>query len=112
MPNSSIIPFWLFVAAVWALTGTNAQARMAKEDWAADDDPLIVEGGRLWLTAPWLATKRRRRRVAEIEAELRQDADRWKRYQRLKKELRAWNALESSVALAAGASGYAFILSL
>jgi hypothetical protein len=109
---SWILPSWFLIAAIWALSGTNAQAAMAREDWYEDDDPLIAEGGRLWLPAPWLAGKRRRKRVAEIEAELRHDADRWKRYRRLKRDLRAWNALESSVALAAAASLGALIAAI
>ncbi len=99
-----MVPSWFLIASVWALTGTNAQAAMTKERWYADDDPLIAEGGRLWLPVPWLARKRRRKRVAEIEAELRKDANRWTRYRTVKRELRSWNSLESSVALAAVAS--------
>jgi hypothetical protein len=66
----------------------------------------------LWLPVPWLVEKRRRKRVGEIEAELRQDAGRWKRYQALKRELRSWNWLESSVALAAAATGAALVAAI
>jgi len=48
---------------------------------------------------------------AEVEAELRKDSERWGRYDLLRRELRAWNNLESSVALAAAASALALIMS-
>jgi hypothetical protein len=84
---------------------------MAREQWCADDDPLIAAAGRLWRPYPPM-TPKSRRWVAEIETELRKDADRWKRYQRLKRELRSWNSLESSVALGAAASGLAVMVAL
>jgi hypothetical protein len=48
--------------------------------------------------------------AADIEAELRKDPERWARYDELLRQLRAWNLLESSVALAAGASILALLV--
>lgn len=42
-------------------------------------------------------TRAERRR---LESQLQEDPERWARYTRLRQELGAWNALESSVALA------------
>jgi len=55
---------------------------------------------------------RRRRERAQIEAQLREDSERWSKYEVLRRELSAWNALESSVALAAGASILALLTSI
>jgi hypothetical protein len=95
--------------AAWlALIGTNIQARLARARLLADDDPLVVEAGRLWTTMPrrlsWLSRPSHRRRRAAAEENVRQDPERAKRYDRLCTELFAWNALETSVALAFTAS--------
>lgn len=93
------------IAALMALVGTNTQARLARQVLLADDDPLIAEAGRLWTPIPrWLSRRRRRRRIAEIEEALDRHPVRAKRYERLRAELFAWNALESSVALVLPAS--------
>jgi hypothetical protein len=121
----------LAVAAIWALLGTNAQAALARGQLLADDDPLIAAAGRAWTPLSradpliaaaeraWTPLSRvtsrrrsRRRQRAEIEAELRRDSERWLHYEALRRELRAWNALESSVALAAVASVVAFVSSV
>jgi len=96
----------LAIAAVLALVGTNGQARLSRERLLADADPLVAEAGRLWRPPPtWLNSRpSRRRRRASVEEQLRRDPERAKRYDRLCAELFAWNALESSVALASVAS--------
>jgi len=103
-------------AALMALVGTNTQARLARQVLLSDEDPLIAEAGRLWTPTPrwlsWLSRPSRRLRVAEIEAELARDPDRIKRYERLRAELFAWNALESSVALVLPASVIVLITEL
>jgi hypothetical protein len=101
----------LAVAAILALVGTDNQARLTRSRLLADPDPLIAEAGRLWRPPPRVISQRpsRRRRCAAIEAELRQDPERSKRYDVLCTELFAWNALETSVALATVASVFAII---
>ena len=98
----------LVFAALLALVGTNTQARLARQILLADEDPLIAEAGRLWTPTPrwlsWLSRPSRRSRRAAVEEELRKNPERAKRYDRLCAELFAWNALESSVALALPAS--------
>jgi hypothetical protein len=92
----------LVVAAAWALVGTTAQARVSRERLLSDSDEGIAHAGRLWRPGPrWLYGKARRRELAVIEAELKNDPARAERYARLRTELYAWNALESSVALGA-----------
>lgn len=97
----------LVFAALLGLIGANTQARLARQVLLTDEDSLIAEAGRLWTPTPrwlrWLSSSRRRRLDA-IEEELRKDPERAKRYDRLCAELFAWNALESSVALALPAS--------
>ncbi len=105
-----LLPLWFLFAAIWALGGTNAQAQLARKQLLADDDPLIADAGRAW-TPFRLAAPRRSRRQRAIEAELREDPERWARYDELRRQMRAWNLLESSVALAAGASILALIAS-
>jgi hypothetical protein len=98
------------IAALLALAGTNAQARLSRGRLLADEDPLIAEAGRLWTPGPrWLSRPSRRRRGESVEARLRQDPERARRYDRLRTELFAWNALETSVALASAASFVAII---
>jgi hypothetical protein len=95
------------IAAIWALEGTNEQAALTKRQLLADDDPLIAAAGRAWTPLPRLLSGRRRK----IEAELRKDTERWSRYDELRRQLRAWNMLESSVAVAAVASLLALLAS-
>jgi hypothetical protein len=100
------------IAPVWALTGTNTQARLSRERLLEDPDPRVVKAARLWSPTRWLARPTRRRRRAAAEAEVRSDPVLWRRYERLCQELSAWNALESSVALAFAASVTVLIGSL
>lgn len=103
----------LAVAAFWALSGTNAQARLARQRMLGDADPLIATAGRLWYPGPrWLMTPGRRLRREEAEAKLRPDTVRLQHYERLCQELHAWNALESSVALAISAALVAVVMSV
>jgi hypothetical protein len=125
------VPLMLAIAAIWGFLGTNAQAALAKGRLLADNDPLIAAAGRAWTPVSRvdsvIASAERactpickmtsrcgdgRRLRAEIEAQIRVDPERWRRYEELRRELRAWNALESSVALAAVASIWAFVASL
>jgi hypothetical protein len=106
------VPGLFLIAALWALEGTNQQAALAKGRLLADDDPLIAAAGREWTPFRLVASRRRRRKRAEIESLLRVDPKRWRRYDVLRRELRAWNMLESSVALAAAASIAALVQSL
>jgi hypothetical protein len=96
------------IAALFALVGTNTQARLARQILLADKDPLIAEAGGLWTPMPrwlsWLSRPSHRRRLAAIENEVRNKQERATRYDRLCAELFAWNALESSVAFALPAS--------
>jgi hypothetical protein len=96
--------FWLLVAAIWALTGTNAQARGARRQAANDSDSDIAAALAMWRPIPWLARRERRAQMHQLESQIEQDAGRWSRYVDLRADLRAWNALESSVALAAAAA--------
>lgn len=106
----------LAFAALLALIGTNTQARLARQVLLADDDPLISEAGRLWTPMPrrlsLLSRPSHRRRREAAEEKVRQDPDRAGRYNRLEAELFAWNALETSVALAFVASVIAAIAAL
>jgi hypothetical protein len=94
----------LMCAAVVALTGTNAQARLAKKRLFNDEDRDVVAAARLWTPVRWLQRPSSRRALATAEARVRDDPERWERYVDLCTELRAWNALETSVALALPAS--------
>jgi hypothetical protein len=108
-----ILPLLFLIAAIWALQGTNAQAAMARQRLLTDDDPLIAAAGRAWRPGPRLvAPPSLRRRRVQIEAMLRSDPKRWSKYQTSLRELSAWNALESSVAIAAGASVLALVAAL
>jgi hypothetical protein len=110
---SILLTLWLAGAAVFALVGTNTQARLSRERLLADDDPLVAEAGRLWTPYPrWLSRPGRRRRRTAIEVQVRLDPERAKRYDRLRAELVAWNALESSVALAFAASIVAVVATI
>lgn len=100
------------VAAVLALIGTNAQAQLARGRLLNNDDPDIAMGGRLWRPSKWLVKPSTRRSRAHVEAVLKSDADKWARYQALVAELWAWNALETSVALALIASVVGLIVAL
>ena len=106
-----LLPLWFLFAAIWALGGTNAQAQLARKQLLADDDPLIADAGRAWTPFRLAASRRSRRQRAATEAVLRQDPERWARYDELRRQMRAWNLIESSVALAAGASILALIAS-
>ena len=89
------------IAAYFGLIGTNAQAALAKQRLLADTNPLIAWAGRLWRPGfRWLARPARRHQRQEMEAKLREDAAEWARYDRLRRELWAWNAVESGVAMA------------
>jgi len=101
------------VAALLALTGTNTQARVARRQMLRSEDPLISTAARAWAPVlTWLMFGERRRLRIEAEAAVRVDPARWTRYVDLTVELRAWNALESSVALALPAAVAAFISAL
>lgn len=103
----------LMIAAVLALTGTNAQARIARRQMLGSEDPLISTAARAWRPVPtWLMFGSARRSRIEAEAAVRVDPARWTRYADLTSELRAWNALESSVALALPAAVAAFLSTL
>jgi hypothetical protein len=108
----TLITLWLANAAFFALFGTNTQARLARERLLADTDPLIATAARLWRPVRCLMTPTRRRERAVAEAAIRIDPARSNRYDRLRQELSAWNALESSVALAAVAALVAFVISV
>ena len=109
---SSYVAVIVLVAALLALTGTNAQARLARQALLANADPLIAAAGRTWRPLRWPAGKKARlaRRLAEDA--IRADPPRWGQYKRLCEELRAWNALESSVALGLSAALVACLQSL
>ncbi|HVX69865.1 MAG TPA: hypothetical protein VHA79_09265 [Mycobacteriales bacterium] len=92
------------IASVWALEGTNTQAAAARERLRNDEDDRVAEAADLWRPSRWLARPATRRRRAAAEAELRVDPDLWDRYQDLCSDLKAWNYLESSVALAMSAA--------
>lgn len=92
---------FLAIASIWALMGTNAQARIARDRLLEDPDGAIVLAGRLWRPGPrWLARKGTRQRRAAAEARVREEPERFQKYERLRQELWAWNALESAVAMA------------
>lgn len=109
---STYVAVTVFFAALFALTGTNAQARLAREALLKNEDPLIAAAGRTWRPIGWLGGKTYRRERRMAEAAVRPDAARWERYQRLCEELRAWNALESSVALGLSAALVAGVQSI
>jgi hypothetical protein len=91
----------LAVASLLALVGTNAQARLAREQLFNDPDEGIARAGRLWRPGPrWLTRKAYREQREAAEAQVRSDPERRKRYEKLRQELWAWNALESAVAIA------------
>lgn len=104
-----IIAADILIAAVWALIGTNAQAADAREQICADEDERVVAAGDLWRPVRFLTTPTHRRRRIAAENALRGDAALWLRYERLRRNLAAWNYLESSVALALGASLLALV---
>ena len=97
---SLFISAWFALAAFWAMTGTNTQARLTREQMLTDDDPLVRQTVSVWAPARWLALPKTRAERRRLENQLRKDPETWARYTRLLQELGAWNALESSVALA------------
>jgi hypothetical protein len=109
---SILISLWFAVAAVWALTGTNAQAALARQDLREDSDPLVQEAARLWVPIRWLSRPHKRRERAHLEARMREQPRTWARYRRLDRELSAWNALESSVALAFAGAAWSSIAAI
>ena len=90
----------LLGAALLGLAGTYGQAKLARARLFGDPDPLVVAAGRTWRPIGWQAATRRRRERPAAEAPIRSDIGRWRHYQELCAELRTWNALETSVALA------------
>jgi hypothetical protein len=98
---------WLAIASLMGLIGTNQQARLARQRLLNDPDDAIMRAGRLW--QPGLTRKRTKRQQEAIEAEFRDDAERWAKYQSLRGELAAWNWLESAVAMAVGGSALALV---
>lgn len=98
-----------FFAAIMALAGTNRQARNAKRALLEDSHSSLRAAGLLWKPVPLLAGRTAKKELAQLEADIRKVPDRWRRYDRLKSELRAWNALETSVALALPASFIAVV---
>ena len=106
------ISLFLLIAALFALAGTNTQARLAREQLFGDVDPLVAAAGRLWSPGRWLTRRSRRRQRDAAEGELRSDPARWRHYRRLQDDLFAWNALESSVAVAAAGALLALVASL
>jgi len=100
-------------AAFCALLGTNTQARVARRRLLADSNPLVAAAGQYWTPAPrWLARPSHRRARTQVEAALKTDAVEWTRYETLRQELFAWNALESAVALALSASATALVVAV
>jgi hypothetical protein len=97
---SLLISLWFAVAAFWAMTGTNTQARLTRQQLLEDDDPLVRRAVGGWTPVRWLALPKTRAERRRLESQLRKDPERRARYTRLSQELGAWNALESSVALA------------
>jgi hypothetical protein len=95
---------WFFIASVLALMGTNTQAQLSRQRLLEVADPLIAEAGGLWSPLRWIVSPARRHRRNEVEHKIRQDPESWRRYEQLRKELRAWNFIESSVAMAFGGS--------
>jgi hypothetical protein len=96
------------------LMGTNAQAAVAKRKLLSDPSPLVVRAGRLYRPGPkWLHRRSVRRARKQAEAQIKQDPAGWRRYENLRQELWAWNAVESGVAAgfaAALAALYAVIV--
>lgn len=109
---SLTISLFFTIAAFWALTGTNTQAALARQDLREDSEALIREAARVWAPVRWLARPQRRRERALLEARLREDPATWARYRRLNQELSSWNALESSVALAFAGAAWSTIAAL
>ena len=91
-------------ASVFGLLGTNTQAALARSKLLEDANPLVAQAGRLWSPSRWLVKPGHRRARAGLEVRLRADPGAWQRYEVLRRELFAWNALESGVAMALAAS--------
>jgi hypothetical protein len=70
-------PMILLCAAILALTGTNAQARLAKKRQLADEDRDVVAAARLWSLFRWLQRPSGRRALALAEARGREDREHW-----------------------------------
>lgn len=100
-----------FAGSIFALMGTNAQASLAKQRLLRDNNPLVQEAARLWTPGRrWLLHRghQRLQNVFEMHLREREPAE-WTRYLTLTRELWAWNALESGVALLSGAAVAALI---
>jgi hypothetical protein len=108
----TVVILWLAAASLMALAGTNVQARLSRQRLLGDADPLVAAAGRLWSPVRWFTRPSRKRLRTGAEAKLRNDPARWQHYRRLCQELFAWNAIESSVALAAVASVVALVAQL
>jgi hypothetical protein len=99
-----IIAFYFAVASIWGLMGTNAQAALARQRLLNDPDEAIARAGQLWRPMMWARRRSVRLRQAAAENAIHSDPDRWQQYQRLCRELWAWNMMESAVAMAFGGS--------
>src|SRR4051794_17088054 len=97
----TVIAFYFLLAALWAVSGADAQARLARARMLADENPAVARLAQLWTPNKLLASSGVRRERKQEEARLREDEPEWQRYESIRQELRAWNALESSIALAA-----------
>ena len=103
------VTFCFAGAAFFGLIGTNAQAQLARKHLMEDSDILVATAGSYWRPVRWLVRKPTKSKRDELEAVLRKKPKRWRRYQILCRELFAWNAIETSVAIAFVASVVACI---
>jgi hypothetical protein len=109
----TLFPALLVVGAAWmGLSGTNAQAALAKQRLINDENPLIARVGVMWRPGPKWIRPRHSKAWTLAEAELMMNSEAWTRYQLLCFELRAWNNIESAVALTLVASGLGVVASI
>jgi hypothetical protein len=99
-----VLTIWFAIAAFWALIGTNTQSTLSREQLREDPDPLIREVAEKWTPVRWRSLPKKSPDRQRLEDRIREDPARWARHHRLRRELGAWNALESSAALALGAA--------
>lgn len=103
-----IVPVFVLISAVWALAGTNQQAALSKWRMLDDPDQAVASAARLYRPG-WLHLPPYWSRLRKAEAVIRPHPEAWHRYDMIRRELRAWNLLESAVAIAMLASVLALI---
>lgn len=98
------VPTLFFLSAFGALFGTNQQANLSRWRMLNDPDDAVASAARLYRAGWSFLFPRYKARIRAAEAAIPANSEAWHRYDIIRRELRAWNSIETSVAVAAVAS--------